>query len=263
MRPDPIPGRITLPQSLNRYAYVRNNPTNLVDPLGLDAIVCDGFVILEPPDGDPVKVFTGCRLVRGSTPNPGFPNPANPNPNVQQIVVKKVGDKQKKEFRDYLKNLDQKCKDKLEKLDKKILKKLANAIGDVNIIDADSIADIKAFNIFRDTVIEIAAKAPLPDKHKYLNMTVGEYFTKDFVPESLGGTPAIAVSPKDKSVGPIPGIFAKGGLSNPGFAADIFNPVMVQELLHYELGKTDDQLKQELGTKGKDVSVWLAEKCPE
>ena len=31
-------GDITNPQSLNRYAYVLNNPTNLIDPLGLDGI---------------------------------------------------------------------------------------------------------------------------------------------------------------------------------------------------------------------------------
>ena len=33
--PDPIAGSIADPQSLNRYAYVRNDPSNLVDPTGL------------------------------------------------------------------------------------------------------------------------------------------------------------------------------------------------------------------------------------
>jgi RHS repeat-associated protein len=33
--PDPVGGDITNPQSLNRYAYVLNNPVTLVDPLGL------------------------------------------------------------------------------------------------------------------------------------------------------------------------------------------------------------------------------------
>jgi RHS repeat-associated protein len=36
MTPDPLGGDITNPQSLNRYAYVLNNPETLVDPLGLD-----------------------------------------------------------------------------------------------------------------------------------------------------------------------------------------------------------------------------------
>ena len=35
MSPDPVGGDITNPQSLNRYAYVTNNPTSLTDPLGL------------------------------------------------------------------------------------------------------------------------------------------------------------------------------------------------------------------------------------
>jgi hypothetical protein len=35
MSPDPLGGDITNPQSLNRYAYVMNNPTTLTDPLGL------------------------------------------------------------------------------------------------------------------------------------------------------------------------------------------------------------------------------------
>jgi RHS repeat-associated protein len=34
--PDPLGGDVTNPQSLNRYGYVLNNPTGLIDPLGLD-----------------------------------------------------------------------------------------------------------------------------------------------------------------------------------------------------------------------------------
>jgi RHS repeat-associated protein len=36
LSPDALAGNILNPQSLNRYAYVLNNPTNLIDPLGLD-----------------------------------------------------------------------------------------------------------------------------------------------------------------------------------------------------------------------------------
>jgi RHS repeat-associated protein len=35
MSPDPLAGTIGDPQSLNRYAYVLNDPVNLIDPLGL------------------------------------------------------------------------------------------------------------------------------------------------------------------------------------------------------------------------------------
>ncbi|MGO8736520.1 MAG: RHS repeat domain-containing protein [Terriglobia bacterium] len=41
--PDPLGGDITNPQTLNRYAYVLNNPTTLIDPMGLQG--CDPATI--------------------------------------------------------------------------------------------------------------------------------------------------------------------------------------------------------------------------
>jgi RHS repeat-associated protein len=36
LSPDPLGGHLEDPQTLNKYAYVRNNPTSLTDPTGLD-----------------------------------------------------------------------------------------------------------------------------------------------------------------------------------------------------------------------------------
>src|SRR3989442_4022743 len=49
LSPDPIGGDISNPQSLNRYAYVLNNPTNLIDPLGLQSGAFT-MIICAPPE---------------------------------------------------------------------------------------------------------------------------------------------------------------------------------------------------------------------
>jgi RHS repeat-associated protein len=51
LSPDPLEGNILNPQSLNRYAYVLNNPTNLTDPLGLSGCT---MVWQEVPGGEPI-----------------------------------------------------------------------------------------------------------------------------------------------------------------------------------------------------------------
>lgn len=50
MRPDPVDGNRGDPQSLNRYAYARNDPINFVDPLGL---------LFAAPGGCPAQ-FSSC-----------------------------------------------------------------------------------------------------------------------------------------------------------------------------------------------------------
>ena len=66
LSPDPVGGSIFNPQSLNRYAYVLNNPTNFIDPLGLwcepDNPYCQKY-------GDPVSGGgTACDPVFGCPP---------------------------------------------------------------------------------------------------------------------------------------------------------------------------------------------------
>jgi RHS repeat-associated protein len=65
LTPDPIAGSILNPQSLNRYAYVLNNPCNLTDPLGL----CGQFPIGAPGSSGFVK--TQYRPGKGGRPERG------------------------------------------------------------------------------------------------------------------------------------------------------------------------------------------------
>jgi len=62
MTPDPVAGDITNPQSLNRYAYVLNNPLNLIDPLGLTCVQTDDGFTADNMDGK------GCADVSGDSP---------------------------------------------------------------------------------------------------------------------------------------------------------------------------------------------------
>jgi RHS repeat-associated protein len=56
MTPDPVAGSVFNPQSLNRYAYVLNNPCSLVDPLGLGADDdCTYKITLVPGEGSPLS----------------------------------------------------------------------------------------------------------------------------------------------------------------------------------------------------------------
>src|SRR2546426_6005133 len=58
LSPDPLGGDISNPQSLNRYAYVLNNPASFTDPLGLYAppLGCDIDHIWScPPGCDPFR----------------------------------------------------------------------------------------------------------------------------------------------------------------------------------------------------------------
>jgi RHS repeat-associated protein len=69
MSPDPLGGVVGNPQSMNRYAYVVNNPTTLVDPLGMggcknhygDPVPCEDPP--PPPPSPPIDRWGLLRLM--------------------------------------------------------------------------------------------------------------------------------------------------------------------------------------------------------
>src|SRR5258708_13920358 len=61
MQPDPVGGHNEDPQTLNRYAYVRNNPLSLTDPTGLD------FYRHAQKAGDTCQKDASGILVQGTT----------------------------------------------------------------------------------------------------------------------------------------------------------------------------------------------------
>ena len=67
--PDPMSGAFTNPQSLNRYAYVLNNPTTRTDPLGLSPDGIPNSICISSYEGsyEPYIVSGDCD---GSTGNP-------------------------------------------------------------------------------------------------------------------------------------------------------------------------------------------------
>ncbi len=70
MTPDPLGGEVSNPQLLNRYAYVTDNPTSYIDPLGLDANGSTGCA----PNSSGGVTCSGATTV---TVNGGTPTPIN------------------------------------------------------------------------------------------------------------------------------------------------------------------------------------------
>ncbi|MCI0720192.1 MAG: hypothetical protein L0338_14665 [Acidobacteria bacterium] len=75
MTPDPIAGGIGDPQSMNRYAYTRNDPVNFVDPLGLLCVTSvriwreDYYdIYLDSDTEQPINVPTGSGIFAGVGP---------------------------------------------------------------------------------------------------------------------------------------------------------------------------------------------------
>jgi RHS repeat-associated protein len=106
LSPDPVGGHIEDPQTLNKYAYVRNNPTTLSDPTGLDfylscqqqSSTCgqvDGYTGLYQgtttattnANGNTTSTFTATIVTSDSLQDPSSGNTAVVNAHGVQITT--------------------------------------------------------------------------------------------------------------------------------------------------------------------------------
>ncbi len=71
LSPDPLAGDVSNPQSLNRYAYVKNNPTTLTDPSGA---CTPGQANCPPPHAQQCLTSSCAHQYYRWGPYPGFAN---------------------------------------------------------------------------------------------------------------------------------------------------------------------------------------------
>ena len=94
MSPDPLGGYISNPQSLNRYAYVLNNPLSLVDPFGLQ---CTSAKMMDP-QGNLLGSASDCAPDLGSLPTGSAsnlvaltPSPTDSEPSAEDLPASDGG----------------------------------------------------------------------------------------------------------------------------------------------------------------------------
>jgi RHS repeat-associated protein len=116
--PDRLAGSIASPQSLNRYAYVANDPLNLVDPLGLcftaTTYECERDRQTAEQEEQGTYSYSNCQVVDeydiGCTGSglvfPVLAPPEPPNPHIEEAVRRITkDDKCRKKVEEILRNL--------------------------------------------------------------------------------------------------------------------------------------------------------------
>ena len=237
MRPDPYsrsynPGD---PQSFNRYAYVRNDAINKVDPSGLDYYACQSIMVTyypgngEPPISGWVSVCGWVQDRPRQRPNPPIIPPISISPEELRKYELAKG------LRDFVDNSG--CSSVLK--DKGFAKKLKNVdLQTIDFFDVNQIQDRLASDFFGNT------QGVVP------GMSLGTFFDAYAPP---GG--ATTLSP-DRSqthiVGGRSGIYSRGGISSFFRDGQPRSSFLVHELLHYTTGEDDATLLQDFGVTRRE-----------
>ena len=64
--PDPLPGYLANPESLNRYSYVANDPVNVLDPTGMSGVPGITHVCALDDKGDNTSHCAGIDPANGN-----------------------------------------------------------------------------------------------------------------------------------------------------------------------------------------------------
>jgi RHS repeat-associated protein len=261
LTPDRLGGSILNPQSLNRYAYALDNPTSLIDPLGLGhCSIAEGWDAVRDPHagaglfGDPFTLTAPGQegeSLAGTTFPPSYSSDGSSGP-----PAAGCGDGSSKRWTKALAKLDS-AQVALEHLNPSAdCQKDLNAISAATGLSLAAIQDQANFSNWNDattsTTLQVGLFTVGSTDYNFWSgkgTTIEEYFKNN--PDVKGE----AAQPGTPLAGNI--YFVPGYVN--GHSAGYDAALLMHEVTH-NLGATDPQLKAALGFKEIDPSQYVTGK---
>jgi RHS repeat-associated protein len=245
LRPDPYARSYDWgnPQSLNRYAYVQNDPANATDPLGLLQIrVCQVTGVFE------WGYEITCRTIDDTGEQRR--NPSGPH---QRPRKQKMSNKDK--FKKFLNSAQNKaCRDALnaayqDTIGGSVSEAIEGAVDQVDFYDT---------NLFPNEEAGVHFPSFLLANGIASGIAVGTVFGPGTV---VRGQRVLAVTESPLSGLGSPGIYAPGGQGAPVFQGNDGFANIQHELAHYVTNKGDADFARDLGISDGDVKGWFERGC--